>query len=73
MVYAIKKEYLHYIPELLEDGKNRNAGEIKAGELIEYIMRKEKVWGHVLSGQWFDIGTLEQLGKAEEWINLKKS
>jgi NDP-sugar pyrophosphorylase family protein len=35
-------------------------------------MRNEKVWWHILAWKWFDIGTLEQLKKAEEWIHLKK-
>jgi NDP-sugar pyrophosphorylase family protein len=34
-------------------------------------MKNEKIWGETLQGQWFDIGTLEQLKKAEEWIDLK--
>lgn len=71
MVYAIKQEHLKYIPLLLEEGKQKNAGEIKAGELIAYIMRYEKFWWKTLTWKWFDIGTLEQLKKAEEWIELK--
>lgn len=73
MVYAIKKEHLKYIPLLLEEWKQKNAGELKAGELIAYIMKHEKIWGETLTGKWFDIGTLEQLKKAEEWIYLKRS
>lgn len=71
MVYALKKEHLKYVPLLLEEWKEKNAWEIKAGELIAYIMRFEKVWWHTLTGKWFDIGTLEQLQKAEDWIRLK--
>jgi dTDP-glucose pyrophosphorylase len=44
MVYILKKEHLKYIKLLLEEGQKNNAGEIKAGELIAYIMRNEKVW-----------------------------
>lgn len=72
MVYAIKKDHLKYIPTLLQEGIEKNAGEIKAGELIAYIMRFADVYGHTLKGKWFDIGTLEQLKKAEEWIELKR-
>lgn len=73
MVYAIKKDHLKYIPALLQEGIEKNAGEIKAGELIGYIMRFADVYGHTLEGKWFDIGTLEQLKKAEEWIELKRA
>lgn len=72
MIYAIKYEHLKYIPLLLEEGKRKNAGEIKAGELIAYIMRYEKFWGKTLTGKWFDIGTLEQLKHAEEWVKTQK-
>lgn len=73
MIYALKKEHLKYIPLLLQEWKEKNAGEIKAGEMIAYIMKHEPVYGQVLRWKWFDIGTLEQLQKAEEWINLKNS
>lgn len=71
MIYGLKKEHLKYIPLLLEEWKRQNAGEIKAGEMIAYIMKNEPVYGQTLEWKWFDIGTLEQLQKAEEWINLK--
>ncbi len=48
MVYALKKEHLHYIPSLYREGQEKNMGEIKAGELIAYIMQYEHVYGHTL-------------------------
>lgn len=48
MIYGIKKEHLKYIPLLLEEGEKNNAGEIKAGELIAYIMQSEQVYGQTL-------------------------
>lgn len=71
MIYALKKEHLKYIPILLDEGKKKNAGEIKAGELIAYVMKSVQVYGQILQWKWFDIGTLEQLKKAEDWIHLK--
>lgn len=68
MVYAIKKEHVKYIQLLHEEGKKQNSGEIKAGELIAYMMKNEEVQGQVLTGKWFDIGTLDQLAKAEKWV-----
>ncbi len=72
MIYGIRKEHIKYIPLLFEEGQQKNAGELKAGELIAYIMKHEQVWGQTLRGQWFDIGTLEQLKKAEEWVENRK-
>jgi glucose-1-phosphate thymidylyltransferase len=73
MIYALKKEHLKYIPILLEEGKRKDAGEIKAGELIAYVMKSEEVYGQTLQWKWFDIGTLDQLKKAEDWIDLKNN
>jgi len=66
LVYIIKKSDLHYVKSVIESGKAD-----RAGDLIAYLCQKEPIYGSVLQGRWFDIGTLEQLKKAEEWINLK--
>jgi len=68
LVYIIKNSDLHYVKTVIESGKAD-----RAGDLIAYLCTKEAVYGSVLEGQWFDIGTMEQLKRAEEWINLKNT
>jgi glucose-1-phosphate thymidylyltransferase len=67
LVYILKNSDLHYIKTVIENGKAD-----RAGDLIAYLCQKESIYGSVLEGQWFDIGTMEQLKKAEEWIELKR-
>lgn len=66
LVYILKKSDLHHIKTVIESGKAD-----RAGDLIAYLCQKEAVYGSILQGKWFDIGTLEQLKKAEEWLQLK--
>jgi len=68
LIYVLKKSSLQYLPDVIKLGKAD-----KAGEFISYVSQKEPVYGYQLQGKWFDIGTLEQLKKAEEWIDLKNA
>lgn len=64
LIYLIPKTGLHYVADCIKDTKSE--GEIKAGELIAYMIRKTDVFGHIFYGKWFDIGDLEQLKVADE-------
>lgn len=66
LVYALKNESLKYIDEVIKSGKSD-----RAWDFIAHLCQKEDVYGYPLEGEWFDIGTLEQLKKAEDWIKLK--
>jgi glucose-1-phosphate thymidylyltransferase len=66
LIYVLKQASLQYLTDVIELGKAD-----KAGEFISYVSQKEPVYWYELHGKWFDIGTLEQLQKAEEWIDLK--
>jgi len=65
LIYVLKNESLKYIDEVISSGKAD-----RAGDFIAYLCQKENVYGFPLKGEWFDIGTLEQLKKAEDWICL---
>ncbi len=67
LIYVLKNSSLKYILEVMQSGQAD-----RAGDFVAYLCQKEPVYGHVIEGKWFDIGTLEQLKKAEEWIELKK-
>jgi glucose-1-phosphate thymidylyltransferase len=61
LIYALKKEHLPLIGEALKQGFAD-----RAGDFISYLSKKEQIYGLPLEGHWFDIGSLEQLKKAEE-------
>jgi len=67
LVYAIKKEHLHHIPRVVELGKSD-----RAGDFIAHLVDNEEVHGYVLDGNWFDIGSLDQLNAAENFFTSGK-
>lgn len=67
LVYVLQNRSLTYVADVIKNGQAD-----RAGDFIAYLCQKEPVYGHILEGTWFDIGTLEQLKKAEEWIELKR-
>lgn len=60
--YVLRKESLPLIQEVIASGKAD-----KAWDMIAYLCKKHPVYGHALEWNWFDIGTLEELKKAEAW------
>lgn len=66
LIYILKNSSLQHIEAVIASGKSD-----RAGDFITYLCKKDDVYGTPLEWEWFDIGTLEQLKKAEEWIHLK--
>jgi glucose-1-phosphate thymidylyltransferase len=67
LIYALKKEHLPRLQEAIDLGKADHSG-----DFIAYLANKEEVHGKVLNGNWFDIGSLDQLREAEEFMYNKK-
>ncbi|PIZ51306.1 hypothetical protein COY27_04245 [Candidatus Woesearchaeota archaeon CG_4_10_14_0_2_um_filter_33_13] len=63
LIYALKKEHLPVIQEVIELGKAD-----RSGDFIAYLAKKEEVYGKVLNSKWFDIGSIEQLREAEDFF-----
>lgn len=42
----------------------------KAGDFLQWLYQQEEIYCHVAKEKWFDIGTLDQLGKAENEFNV---
>ena len=61
LIYTIKREHLYLINKALNEGFAD-----RAGDFIKYLAERENVFGIPLSGNWFDIGSLESLREAEE-------
>jgi NDP-sugar pyrophosphorylase family protein len=45
----------------------------RAGDLIAHLCKIEDVHWFTLQGKWFDIGSMNQLKEAEEWLKAKNS
>jgi glucose-1-phosphate thymidylyltransferase len=63
LIYALKKEHLPTIRETIELGKAD-----RAGDFIAHLSKKSQVFGKSLNGRWFDIGSIDQLKEAEEFM-----
>jgi glucose-1-phosphate thymidylyltransferase len=63
LIYALKKEHLPTIHETIELGKAD-----RAGDFIAHLSKKSQVFGKSLNGRWFDIGSIDQLKEAEEFM-----
>jgi glucose-1-phosphate thymidylyltransferase len=66
LIYALKKEHLSVIKETIELGKADHAG-----DFIAHLSQNNPVFGKSLNGKWFDIGSIEQLKEAEEFMYQK--
>jgi len=59
--YMLSPEGVRSILTYLEKGENPDA----IGFFIKWLIKREKVFGFVFSGRWFDIGSLESLKEAD--------
>jgi len=62
--YMLSQEGVRGILTYLDAGENPDA----IGFFIKWLIRKERVFGFVFSGKWFDIGSLESLKEADFYI-----
>ena len=61
-IYFFPKRAMGLIGQYLAGGYKADA----PGYFLEWLHKKEKVFGFVFTDKWFDIGSFEQLGKARE-------
>ncbi len=59
-IYFFPKSKLGFIGKYVDDGNNAD----KMGYFLAWLMRHEKVYGHVYFEKWFDIGWIEALEQA---------
>ena len=60
-IYIFPKNSLKRIHEYLEDKNNPDS----PGHFIEWLHKKDRVYGHILQGYWFDVGTPDSLKEAK--------
>jgi len=59
--YVLSQEGVKSILTYLDKGENPDA----IGFFIKWLIKRERVFGFVFSGRWFDIGSLESLKEAD--------
>jgi len=60
--YLFTKDCLIEVNNLLRENPNLDA----PGNLIKYLISKKSVYGYIVEGLWYDIGSLDQLKEADE-------
>jgi glucose-1-phosphate thymidylyltransferase len=61
-IYLFPKEKLHLIDRYLKDGNNPD----NIGLYIEWLARREPVFGFISKGRWYDIGDLDSYRRANQ-------
>ena len=61
-IYFFPAQKIHLIRRYIEENNNPD----KMGYFITWLMKHEKVFGHVYLEKWFDIGRIESLEQARK-------
>ncbi len=60
-IYLFPKKVAPLIEKYVEQGNNKD----KTGNFIEWLHKRDKVFSYVTDKKWYDIGSIEQLKKAD--------
>lgn len=61
-IYLFPKKTLSLIKKYIDQGNNPD----KSGSFIEWLHKRDAVYAYVTNKKWYDIGSLEQLEKADK-------
>ena len=61
-IYLFPKKTIELIKKYIEQGNNPD----KTGSFIEWLHKRDKVHSYVTDKKWYDIGSFEQLEKADK-------
>lgn len=61
-MYIFPREKLSLVYEYLREGNNSD----EPGRLIQWLHKRENVFGYLFSGVWYDIGNIEQYRRANQ-------
>ena len=61
-LYIFPKKGLYLVKKYLEEGNNPDA----PGYFMQWLAKKEKVYGYEFAGKWLDIGDINSYNKAKE-------
>ena len=62
-IYVFPKKTLNLIEKYIAQGNNPD----KTGSFIEWLHKRENVFSYVTDRKWYDIGSIEQLEKANRY------
>ena len=66
-IYIFPKNVLNVIEQYLREG----GGGDKLGEFIQWLYRIVSVYGHILDGEWWDIGDIRSYKSAKEALSRR--
>lgn len=62
-IYFFPKRTLSFIEKYISQGNNPD----RAGDFIKWLHKREKVYAYITDKKWYDIGSIEQLEKANRY------
>ena len=62
-IYLFPKKTLELIKKYIAQGNNPD----KTGNFIEWLHKRDKVYSYITDKKWYDIGSIEQLEKANKY------
>ena len=66
-IYLFTKNTVQLIKKYVAQGNNTD----KTGNFIEWLHKRDKVFSYVTEKKWYDIGSVEQLEKADRYYKEK--
>lgn len=66
-IYIFQKKTLTLIKKYIAQGNNPD----KTGDFIEWLHKRDIVYSYITDKKWYDIGSLEQLEKANRYYKSK--
>ena len=66
-IYLFPKKTISLIKKYIAQGNNPD----KTGSFIEWLYKREKVYSYVTEKKWYDIGSIEQLERANKYYKQK--
>ena len=66
-IYLFPKKTIPLIKKYIAQNNNPD----KTGSFIEWLHKRDKVYSYITDKKWYDIGTLEQLEKANKYYKEK--
>ena len=66
-IYMFPKKTIELIKKYIAQGNNPD----KTGSFIEWLHKRDKVYSYITDRKWYDIGSFEQLEKADKHYKTK--
>src|SRR3989344_3981598 len=66
-IYVFPKKTIALIKKYIIQGNNQD----KTGNFIEWLHKRDVVYSYVTDKKWYDIGTIDQLKKADKYYKQK--